>query len=74
MPESIDHPGRQHDRGDKCVYCGNETPLRISGVPICLACDKLSPEERGKKRQEGEATYKYPTHPQAHYPRNPVDR
>ena len=39
----------------KCVYCGAETQLYSSGVPVCLAC--AEDPDAGRKlpsREEGE--------------------
>lgn len=33
----------------RCVYCGSETLLHISDVPVCTQCVDLSPDERAAR-------------------------
>lgn len=42
----------------KCVFCGAETLLLVSGVPVCLKCDQEQDLIRKAKEAEAEKAKK----------------
>jgi len=43
--------GQRHNRVMvKCVYCGEDTKLHINGLPVCVTCADLAPDEREKRK------------------------